>query len=97
MPRERNSVKIDLALTMNDDPKDFLIRILHKKIADMQFEKEYYETELSIANDQKKVNLSNGRKYSDLYNEKIQRVEQEIENFNKSIDIISKIDLPKIK
>lgn len=92
MPRERNSIKVDLALTNNDDVKDFIIRIINKKITDMQFEREYYESELSIANDQKKVNLSNGRKYSDLYNEKIQRIDNEMDNFRKAINIISGID-----
>lgn len=96
MPRERNSIKIDLALTNNDDVKDFIVRILNKKIADMQFEREYYESELAIANDQKKVNLSNGRKYSDLYHEKIQRIDKEIDNFRKAIDIVSKTEFPKL-
>ena len=92
MPRERNSVKIDLALTLNDDIKDFITRMLRYKMSDMQFEKEYYDMELSVAKDQKKVNLSNGRKYSDLYQEKLDRLKVEIDNFNNAISIIDKID-----
>ena len=88
MPRERNSVKIDLAITANDDVQDFIVRMLRKKIADMDFEREGYELELSIANDQKKVSLSNGRKYSELYKEKLKRLSVELDNFESAIELI---------
>jgi len=90
MPRERNSVKMDLAVTLNDDVKDFIIRMIRYKLNDMQFEKEYYESELAVAQDQKKVNLSNGRKYADLYQEKLDRLAVEMENFNDAIDTVNK-------
>ena len=92
MPRERNSVKIDLALTSNDDVKDFMVRMLRKKLTDMEFEKEYYESELAIADDQKKVNSSNGRKYSDLYKEKLGRLVVEAVNFEDVIEIVSNLE-----
>lgn len=97
MPRERNSVKIDLAVSINDDVKDFIVRMLRHKINDMQFEQEYYETELKIAEDQKKVSLSNGKKYYELYEEKLSRIKQELETFSDSVDIVNKMNFPKIK
>lgn len=92
MPRERNSVKIDLAVTLNDDTSDFIVRIIRYKLSDMQFEREYYETELAIAKDQKKVNLSNGRKYADLYQEKLDRLAVERANFEAAIDTVRKTE-----
>lgn len=96
MPRERNSVKIDLAMTINDDVQDYIVRMLRHKLSDMEFEKEYYESELKIAGDQKKVNLSNGRKYSDLYEEKLERLEKEMGVFNEAINIVTKTEFPKV-
>ena len=96
MPRERNSVKIDLAMTINDDVKDYIVRMLRKKINDMEFEQEYYASEMKIAEDQKKVNLSNGRKYYDLYKEKIERLDLEMKAFSDSIDIVNKTNFPII-
>ena len=97
MPRERNSVKIDLAMSTNDNVKDFIVRMIRHKINDMQFEQEYYETELKIAEDQKKVSLSNGKKYYELYEEKLNRIKQELEIFSNSIDIVNKTDFPTLK
>ncbi|MCK9441031.1 MAG: hypothetical protein M0Q13_06385 [Methanothrix sp.] len=97
MPRERNSVIIDLAITTNDNVKDYIVRMLRKKINDMEFEHEYYDTELKIAEDQKKVNLSNGRKYYDLYKEKLEKLDLEMKAFNDSIDIVNKTNFPIIK
>lgn len=96
MPRERNSVKIDLAMTINDDVQDYIVRMLRHKLSDMEFEKEYYESELKIAGDQKKVNLSNGRKYSDLYKEKLERLQKEMDVFNEAINIVNKTEFPKV-
>ena len=97
MPRERNSVKIDLAMSINDDVKNFIVRMLRHKLSDMDFEKEYYETELSIASDQKQVNLSNGRKYADLYKDKLERLSKEVGTFIEAINIVNKIEFPKVK
>jgi hypothetical protein len=97
MPRERNSVKIDLAMTTNDNVQDYIVRMLRNKLNDMQFEREYYKSELDIANDQKRVNLSNGRKYAELYIDKLACLDREIKVFEETINIINKTVFPKLE